>query len=506
MRHKRTTRAGTKMVETPQSTASSSVLQQESPNPEHFDRLPPRVIPNATPSTPSPYQAASKPSLVLSVAQLSSNNQDEGDIIRHRPTSDAVALQIQQEITKQEQLRNENLKLSIELAQLAQLLRISPEMIPSLFAEHHKKQGAAQTANENRDPEEPTKAATLIDVVTRTYPDSNTAYFLLSIANTPIDIIPITTYIPFVMSTEIVSPDVAVATISSDLSAIGSAATTTDSLLVSNIKSFGSGAFGGVCALLTGHPFDLVKVQLQTGQHPSASAAVRATLAASGPLGLYRGVIPPLVGVTPIFAVSFWGYDVGKNLVSWATNKNAGEALSTAEISAAGFFSAIPTTGLTAPFERIKVVLQTSKTQTLMFGATREILRAGGLPSLFKGSVATLARDGPGSAVYFATYEILKKKWSPENGDLSLVAVMGAGGFAGVAMWMTIYPFDTIKSRQQASLVKMSISEVSRGIYKTSGIKGFFPGLGPALCRSFPANAACFLGVEVAKSAFNKVL
>ena len=28
--------------------------------------------------------------------------------------------------------------------------------------------------------------------------------------------------------------------------------------------------------------------------------------------GLYRGMSAPLVGVTPIFATCFWGYDMGK--------------------------------------------------------------------------------------------------------------------------------------------------------------------------------------------------
>jgi solute carrier family 25 carnitine/acylcarnitine transporter 20/29 len=33
---------------------------------------------------------------------------------------------------------------------------------------------------------------------------------------------------------------------------------------------------------------------------------VKKTLARDGPTGLYRGVVPPQLGVTPIFALSFW--------------------------------------------------------------------------------------------------------------------------------------------------------------------------------------------------------
>jgi len=69
------------------------------------------------------------------------------------------------------------------------------------------------------------------------------------------------------------------------------------------------GGFGGVCAVLVGHPFDLVKVRLQTaekGVYTGALDVVKNSLARDGFKGLYRGVSAPLIGVTPMFAVSFW--------------------------------------------------------------------------------------------------------------------------------------------------------------------------------------------------------
>ncbi|GME79052.1 unnamed protein product [Ambrosiozyma monospora] len=202
-----------------------------------------------------------------------------------------------------------------------------------------------------------------------------------------------------------------------------------------NIKSFTSGGFGGVCAVVTGHPFDLVKVLLQTGKFKTVPSAFTHIVKTSGPLGFYKGVSSPLLGVTPMFAVSFWGYDTGKKIVYGITKKKETEALSTAEISAAGFLSAIPTTLIAAPFERVKVVMQISK-EKVGFGETvKKLYKEGGIRSIYKGSLATLARDGPGSAVYFATYEVLKKQLTPGDGtDLSVGAVMTAGGFAGIAM------------------------------------------------------------------------
>lgn len=58
-----------------------------------------------------------------------------------------------------------------------------------------------------------------------------------------------------------------------------------------------------------GHPFDLTKTRLQTappGTYSGGLDVVKKAIARDGPAGLYRGVVPPLLGVTPIFALSFW--------------------------------------------------------------------------------------------------------------------------------------------------------------------------------------------------------
>ena len=46
--------------------------------------------------------------------------------------------------------------------------------------------------------------------------------------------------------------------------------------------------------------------------------------------------------------------------------------------------------------------------------------------------MATLARDGPGSAAYFAVYEYVKRRLTPEGQALSLPAIIMAGGLAGI--------------------------------------------------------------------------
>ncbi|KHN95722.1 Mitochondrial carrier domain protein [Metarhizium album ARSEF 1941] len=295
--------------------------------------------------------------------------------------------------------------------------------------------------------------------------------------------------------------------------------------LLSQLRALAAGGFGGICAVVVGHPFDLVKVRLQTaerGVYSSAVDVVRKSVARDGlRRGLYAGVSAPLVGVTPMFAVSFWGYDLGKQIVSAAGPAGPDGLLSIGQVSTAGFLSAIPMTAITAPFERVKVILQVQGQRRLAPGqkpkytggldVARQLYRDGGLRSVFRGSAATLARDGPGSAAYFAAYEYIKRALSPVDaatgrptGELSLTAVTCAGAAAGVAMWIPVFPVDTVKSRLQTAEGNVTLGSVVRELHARGGLKAFFPGFGPALARAVPANAATFLGVELAHQAMRR--
>ncbi|KAF8757329.1 mitochondrial carrier family [Rhizoctonia solani] len=267
----------------------------------------------------------------------------------------------------------------------------------------------------------------------------------------------------------------------------------------SHIVSFLSGAWAASRPAI-GHPFDLTKTRLQTapeGAYTGALDVVKKTLARDGVKGMYRGMGPPLAGVTPIFAISFWAYDLGKKIT-----------LSLGELAFAGFFSAIPTTLVAGPAERVKVLLQIQGQggQSKYSGPTdvvRQLYREGGLKSVFRGTAATLARDGPGSAAYFVAYEVAKKQLTPAGSDpsqLNLSAVVLAGGLAGVAMW------SVIKSRLQSapSGTYSGFIDCTRKTIAKDGIKALWKGFGPAMARAFPANAATFLGVEASKKLFEK--
>lgn len=286
-------------------------------------------------------------------------------------------------------------------------------------------------------------------------------------------------------------------------------------------KDFIAGGFGGICTVLSGHPFDTIKVRLQTmpapapGQPPMYTGTVDCvakSVQKEGIKGLYKGMGAPLVGVAPIFALSFLGFKIGKEI----QQTKPGEKLNNLQLAAAGGFSGIMTTAIMAPGERIKCLLQVQANSTGPpkyagpLDVAKTLYREGGMRSIYKGTCATLLRDIPASAAYFGSYEIIQRSLTPEGGnrsELSLGRTILAGGFAGIFNWMVAIPPDVLKSRLQTAPEGQynGVRDVFRHLMKTEGIRAMYKGCVPVLLRAFPANACCFLGYEVAMTAINKI-
>ena len=287
----------------------------------------------------------------------------------------------------------------------------------------------------------------------------------------------------------------------------------------SPIKYFLSGGFGGICTVVAGHPLDTIKVRLQTmpvvGPNvvPLYSGTIdcaRKTVAKEGIRGLYKGMGAPLCGVAPIFAISFYGFGLGKQLIK----KTDDEQLTALKLFYAGAFSGIFTTIIMAPGERIKCLLQIQHADAKPkykgpVDCVKQLYKEGGIRSIFKGSCATLLRDIPASGMYFMTYECLKRWMTPEGEKLGILPTILAGGSAGIANWIVGVPPDVLKSRLQSApegTFKRGIRDVFIDLMKNEGPRALYKGCAPVMLRAFPANAACFLGFEVAMNFLNIVL
>ena len=272
-----------------------------------------------------------------------------------------------------------------------------------------------------------------------------------------------------------------------------------------------SGAAGGVSLLLIAHPFDTIKVLIQTmtikpGFPPPYSSAfdcAKKLVQREGLKGLYKGFTAPLYVSIPNSAIWFSSYEVGKRIF---TTEESFKDMKIIDIAFAGATCSVFTTAIRTPQERIKCILQIQEKGNAKYSGTidclKQLYKEGGYRSLNRGFVATLFRDLIGSSFYFASYEFLKYEFRSLDHENSLpYSALCAGGFAGIFGWMASIPLDTLKSKLQVAPLGMypnGVRDVFREMVRMEGYRALYRGLGPILLRSFPSNAACLFGYETA--------
>ncbi|KAL6642646.1 hypothetical protein ACP70R_020827 [Stipagrostis hirtigluma subsp. patula] len=305
-------------------------------------------------------------------------------------------------------------------------------------------------------------------------------------------------------------------------------------------KDLTAGTVGGAAQLVVGHPFDTIKVKLQSqptpppGQPPrfaGAADAVKQTLAAEGPRGLYKGMGAPLATVAAFNAVLF----TVRGQMETVLRSEPGVPLTVGQQVVAGAGAGVAVSFLACPTELIKCRLQAQSalasaapapaataaaaatvaapaSAAVKYGGPMDVARhvlksEGGARGLFKGLLPTLGREVSGNAIMFGVYEATKQAIAggQDTSQLGRGSLIVAGGLAGAAFWGAVYPTDVVKSVLQVDDYKnpkySGAMDAFRKILAADGVKGLYKGFGPAMARSVPANAACFLAYEVTRSA-----
>ncbi|XP_068325529.1 mitochondrial carnitine/acylcarnitine carrier-like protein [Pyrus communis] len=290
------------------------------------------------------------------------------------------------------------------------------------------------------------------------------------------------------------------------------------------VKDLAAGTMGGVAQLVVGHPFDTIKVKLQSqptplpGQPPKFSGAIDAvkrTLSAEGAAGLYKGMGAPLATVAAFNAVLF----TVRGQMETLLRSQSGAPLTVSQQVICGGGAGVAVSFLACPTELIKCRLQAQSALgdagsvggAVKYGGpldvAKRVLRSeGGVRGLFKGLVPTMAREIPGNAAMFGVYEALKQFFAggQDTSGLGRGSLIVAGGLGGAAFWGFVYPTDVVKSVIQVDDFKnpkySGSVDAFKKILASEGVKGLYKGFGPAMGRSIPANAACFLAYEVTRS------
>ena len=268
-----------------------------------------------------------------------------------------------------------------------------------------------------------------------------------------------------------------------------------------------AGSVGGLTSKLFDYPLDTVKVLLQTqtpGTYDGAWHCLSSTVRKKGIPALYRGISSPLVGCVAENAVLFFAYGGFRKLLS--RRKDDEENLT--DIALAGAAAGGVVSFVLTPVELVKTRLQVQNGGAgfrVFRGPwdviSRTVREEGIVRGLFRGHFSTMCREIPGNACYFGVYEMSCRAMIPPGGtreDLGPTSYIIGGILSGTAYWVAFYPADTVKSLMQShpAYANKTFAQTFLSLYRTSGVRGLYRGLGVTLLKAAPSTALLFTSYE----------
>ena len=285
-----------------------------------------------------------------------------------------------------------------------------------------------------------------------------------------------------------------------------------------------AGTCGGILGQLLSFPVDTVRVRMQTegmlgrARQPGMWATARDIMRSEGPFALYRGLLVPCLGYGSINAVAFMTDDGLKPLIKQMRGMSSDAELGLGDSIFCGASAGVTSSLVRGPIERMKTVMQSSETtdgRRLYRGPVdtfKAIYSRRGLSGLFAGTGSTMVRESMQFAVYFPSYDLMKrgvhhlacKQEGENNARIVALATPIIGGIAGALQWLPpTYCVDVVKTRLQADVGGERYSgmwDCAVKTYQSEGAAVFFRGLPAALIRAVPLHAGVFTGVEITKS------
>ncbi|BAO42379.1 mitochondrial substrate carrier family protein L [Kluyveromyces marxianus DMKU3-1042] len=278
----------------------------------------------------------------------------------------------------------------------------------------------------------------------------------------------------------------------------------------SRIMGFVAGVFSGVAKNAVGHPFDTIKVRLQTSQTEAKTRfsgpldCVYKTFKTQGIRGFYLGFTPPLVGWIMMDSVMLGCLHNYRMLLRKYVYTEE-EKLPLSGCILSGVMAGWSVSFIAPPIELAKAKLQVQYDQTTTrykgpLDVIKKVYSQQGIRGLYKGLISTLIFRTH-FVYWWGSYELLTR-WFREHTNMSETAInFWAGGFsASFGFWTTAYPSDVVKQvvlcndKYDGSF--KSWRTAVKDIYQARGVKGFFKGFVPSFLRSFPANAAALAAFE----------
>eukprot|EP01130_Rhizamoeba_saxonica_P010769 TRINITY_DN4440_c0_g1_i1.p1 TRINITY_DN4440_c0_g1~~TRINITY_DN4440_c0_g1_i1.p1 ORF type:complete len:297 (-),score=52.88 TRINITY_DN4440_c0_g1_i1:7-897(-) len=276
-----------------------------------------------------------------------------------------------------------------------------------------------------------------------------------------------------------------------------------------------AGTFGGIGQTLVGHPFDTIKVRLQTQQYINGKPTlfkgpidcVSKTISREGFRALYRGSASPLFFAMFHNSNLFFWYGIGLRVSGVDSSKfDIPKVLLSGAIAGSG--SALTETVM--DLFKIKMQGQIGEGKYKgVWDCASQIYKVHGIRGMFHGFVPTLLRDSICFPLYFMGFEgTMHYLNANNNGNPSLAVATLAGGVAGFLFWGILYPLEMVKTRLQYEPLTVSsrkyhgVVHCFTTILKEEGFASMWRGYVPCLLRAIAVNSAIFLGVTYVRRRF----
>nr|XP_056717093.1 electrogenic aspartate/glutamate antiporter SLC25A12, mitochondrial [Euleptes europaea] len=271
---------------------------------------------------------------------------------------------------------------------------------------------------------------------------------------------------------------------------------------------FTLGSIAGAVGATAVYPIDLVKTRMQN-QRTSGSVVgelmyknsfdcFKKVLRYEGFFGLYRGLLPQLIGVAPEKAIKLTVNDFVRDKFT----QRDGSIQLFAEVLAGGCAGASQVI-FTNPLEIVKIRLQVAgEITTGPRVRALTVLKDLGIFGLYKGAKACFLRDIPFSAIYFPVYAHCKLMLADENGHVGGLNLLTAGAIAGVPAASLVTPADVIKTRLQVAAragqtTYNGVIDCFGKILREEGPIAFWKGAGARVFRSSPQFGVTLLTYEL---------
>jgi len=276
---------------------------------------------------------------------------------------------------------------------------------------------------------------------------------------------------------------------------------------------FGLGSIAGATGATAVYPIDLVKTRMQnqrTGSYVgellyrNSFDCFKKVVRHEGPTGLYRGLVPQLMGVAPEKAIKLTMNDLVRDKIRQYNDQKLpliGEVM-------AGGCAGASQVMFTNPVEVVKIRLQVAgEIASAQKPSAITIIKELGPRGIYKGSIACLCRDIPFSAIYFPAYAHIKPKFADDNGYNSPLSLLLAGAIAGMPAASLVTPADVIKTRLQVvpregQTAYHGIVDAFKKIRREEGYRAFWKGAGARMCRSSPQFGVTLVTYELLQRVF----